>query len=231
MRQRKTYKTDPKTAILYIRVSTEEQSLGPQAQRAAAERWAIARGVTIAATFEDRGVSGGTRLEACPALLAALDGLRTHGAGVLLAAKRDRIARDPMKAGMVEALAARSGAAVISAAGEGEGDEPGAVLMRRMIDAFAEYERLVIKARTKAALAVKSRRGERVGSVPYGKRLSTDRVRLEDEPNEQSVILAARELRGSGLTFQAVANELGRRGLTSRRSATWHPMQIARMVA
>ena len=40
--------------------------------------------------------------------------------------------------------------------------------MRRMIDAFAEYERLIIKARTLAAPAAKRRCGERTGRVPYG---------------------------------------------------------------
>ena len=40
--------------------------------------------------------------------------------------------------------------------------------MRRIVDAFAEYERLVIKARTRAALAVKRTRGERIDGIPYG---------------------------------------------------------------
>ena len=50
-----------------------------------------------------------------------------------------------------------------------EDDDPSSILMRRMIDAFAEYEKLIIGARTKSGLAAKRRRGEKTGGmVPYG---------------------------------------------------------------
>ncbi|MCZ7684437.1 MAG: recombinase family protein [Sandaracinaceae bacterium] len=154
--------TDPTLAVLYLRVSTTDQNLGPDAQLATVERWACANGVRILATHGDHGVSGGASLDRRPGLLAALDALKEHGAGLLVVAKRDRLARDPIVAAMVEAAAARVGARIVSAAGEGDGDDPAAILMRRMVDAFAEYERHMIRARTKAALAVKRSRGERV---------------------------------------------------------------------
>src|SRR5437016_1706481 len=101
--------------------------------------------------------------------MAALALVTAHGAGVILVAKRDRLARDPMVAAVAESLAARAGAVVVSADGAGNGDDPGAVLMRRMVDAFAEYERALIRARTRSALAVKRGRGERISRhVPYG---------------------------------------------------------------
>ena len=45
---------------------------------------------------EDLGLSGGTPLEKRPGLLAAPDALRQQAAGILLVAKRDRLARDVM---------------------------------------------------------------------------------------------------------------------------------------
>jgi DNA invertase Pin-like site-specific DNA recombinase len=84
----------------------------------------------------------------------------------LLVAKRDRLGRDPIVVAMIESAVVRKGARIVSAAGEGtEGDEPSHVLMRHLIDAFAEYERLIIVARTKAALQAKKARGERVGYI------------------------------------------------------------------
>ena len=50
----------------YIHVSTEEQHLGPDAQRASLERWAVSRNLEIAGMFEDRGVSGATALDRRP---------------------------------------------------------------------------------------------------------------------------------------------------------------------
>jgi len=43
---------------------------------------------------EDRGVSGAAQLDRRPGLLAALDCLARHKATYLVAAKRDRFARD-----------------------------------------------------------------------------------------------------------------------------------------
>ncbi len=223
--------TDAKKAVLYVRASTEEQHLGPAAQREAAEKWAGARGVAIVEVHEDAGVSGATDLDRCPGLLAALDALQRHGAGVLLVAKRDRLARDVVKAAMVERLASRHGATVVSCAGEGEGTDPASQLMRTMIDAFAAYERALIRARTSAALAVKKTRGERVGQVPYGFRLGPDNLHIEPVPSEQAVIAQARKLRAAGLSLAVVGVELERAGMLTRAGGRWHPQQIARMVA
>ena len=60
------------TAVGYIRVSTEEQTLGPEAQRVALARWAEARKIQLVAVHEDRGVSGAAPLDRRPGLLAAL---------------------------------------------------------------------------------------------------------------------------------------------------------------
>jgi hypothetical protein len=82
--------------------------------------------------FTDPGVSGGAALDKRPGLLAALAALRTHNAGLLLVAKRDRLARDSLLAALVERLAERLGARVQSADGAADGDAPEDVLMRRI---------------------------------------------------------------------------------------------------
>ena len=127
------------SAVGYIRVSTEEQTLGPEAQRVALARWAEARKIQLVAVHEDRGVSGAAPLDRRPGLLAALASLESHSAAFLVAAKRDRLARDVIIAAQLERLVERQGARVVSADGTGEGDSPEAVLMRRLVDAIASY--------------------------------------------------------------------------------------------
>jgi DNA invertase Pin-like site-specific DNA recombinase len=218
-------------AVLYVRVSTDEQALGPAAQLAAAKRWCEARGSQLVAVCEDLGVSGGAPLDKCPGLLSALRELEAKGAGVLLVAKRDRLARDVVKAAMVEQLAARAGAVVVSAAGEGEGTDPAAALMRTMVDAFAQYERALIGARTKAALAVKKARGEKLGgAAPYGWQLAADGVQLERCEAEQAVVATCRELKAEGWTLAAIGTELERRGLMPRNGGRWHPVRVFRVL-
>ena len=113
---------------------------------------------------------------------------------------------------MIEAAVRRRGARIVSAAGEGtEGDGPTDVLMRRIVDAFAEYERLVIKARTKAALQVKKARGERrSGRLPYGTELAGEEIPSYRLPCELAVLETIKELRAGGLTLQAIASEFER---------------------
>ena len=230
--------TDPGVAVAYLRVSTDEQHLGPEAQREAIERWAGSRGVTVVAWHQDTDVSGGDALADCPALLAAIDDLATHRAGLLVVAKRDRLARDVYKAAMLAHETGKRGTKIASAAGEGEGDDPSAQLMRQIVDAFAEYERALIRSRTKAALQVKKRRGERTGSVLWGCSLDPTAVdakgrlyKLVPNPGEIAIRDLALELRRGGATLQAIADELSRRGHVPRSGGRWYPAQVLRMVA
>ena len=215
----------------YIRVSTDEQHLGPVAQEKAIRDWCKANGAELVAIHKDLGVSGGAALDKRPGLLAAIDALEEHGAGRLLVAKRDRLARDVMVAAMVERLAARAGAEVVAADGTGNGDGPEALLMRRIIDAFAEYERALIRARTKAALAAKKARRERTGSVPYGYRLAADGKHLVEDPAEQEALALIRSYREQGLSLRAIGARLQARGVLPRNGRAWQPQPLARILA
>src|SRR6476469_1391228 len=73
------------------------------------------------------------------------------------------------------------------------------LLLRRLIDSFAEYERLIISARTRSALEAKRRRGERVsGSVPFGYSLAADGRTLAPNTVEERTIRDIRSLRAEG---------------------------------
>lgn len=219
---------DTKRVVGYIRVSTTEQALGPEAQLAALRSWCSARGADLVAVHSDLGVSGGAELDKRPGLLAALDALREHGAGVLLVAKRDRLARDVVIAAMAERLAARRGAEVQSADGAGNGSGPADQLMRTMVDAFAQYERALIRARTSAALRAKRARGERTGGVArLGERLAPCGVRVEPEPAEVAALGRIAELHAEGATVRAIAARLNAEGVPSRGSK-WHATTVAR---
>lgn len=217
-------------AVAYIRVSTDEQRLGPEAQRASIETWAAREGVQVAAWHVDQGVSGGSDLGDRPALVAALGELQALGAGVLVVAKRDRLARDVYVAATIERAVATGGARVVSADGTANGDTPADAFMRTILDAAAAYERALIRARTKAALAAKRARGERSGEVPYGFRC-IEGGRLEPDPPEQAVLAVVDELRTVGLSHRAIVAELGVRGLLSRAGRPFAKTQVARMLA
>jgi DNA invertase Pin-like site-specific DNA recombinase len=221
---------NPRLAVAYIRVSTEDQRLGPAAQRAAVEAWAARDGVQVAAWHVDQGVSGGSDLGERPALVAALGELRALDAGVLVVAKRDRLARDVYVAATIERAVATGGARVVSADGTANGDTPADAFMRTILDAAAAYERALIRARTRAALAAKRARGERSGEVPYGFR-SVQGGRLEADEAEQAVLGIVAELHAAGLSHRGIVAELGARALVSRAGRPFAKTQVTRMLA
>ena len=222
--------TDPSRVVGYIRVSTDDQNLGPEAQRAALKAWCKAHSAVLTACFEDHGISGAAPLDRRPGLIEALDALSDGGAGVLLVAKRDRLARDVVVGAVIERLVERQGARVLAADGTGNGEGPEAQLMHHLIHAFAEYERALIGARTRAALQVKKARGERVGAIPYGFRLSADPSRLEPDEAEQASIETLNELRDEGLSLRAIDRELRSRGHLPRTGSRWHVQTISNLI-
>ena len=215
---------DSGRVVGYIRVSTEEQELGPEAQRAALTRWCAEHGAQLVAVAEDV-VSGAAEVAKRPGLLAALSHLVEHRAGVLLVARRDRLARDAVASAVIERLAERAGARILSACGTGNGDGPEARLMRGVVDLFAEYERDVIRARTRAALAAKKARGEMTGTAPIGWRLAADGVHLEPHPREAAAVALVYELRARGATCAGIARYLDAKGVPCR-GARWRTTTV-----
>lgn len=226
---RRPHPGNPLLAVAYVRVSTDEQRLGPEAQRAAIEAWAAREGVAVVAWHTDSGISGGSDLDNRPALALALAGIRVHRAGLLLVARRDRLARDVVVAATIERATEALGAKVMSADGAPNGTGAAEQFMRTMLDAAAAYERALIRERTKAALAAKKARGERVGTIPYG--YSVIDGKLVPNEAEQGVLRVVRELRAAGLSLRAIETELAARGILSRtgRKPIALP-QIAKMV-
>ncbi len=219
---------NPLVAVGYLRASTTDQRLSPEAQRAAIEAWAQREGASVVAWHCDAGISGGSDLADRPALVAALGELRALRAGVLVVAKRDRLARDIAVAALIERAAGSAGARIVSADGAGNGDSPSDALMRGMLDVFAAHERSVIRARTKAALQAKRAKGERAGTVPFGYTADAS-GRLSPCEAEQAVIDAVRSLRAAGMPFRAIEAELASRGLTSRSGRPFGIKQVFRM--
>lgn len=225
----KRAQADPSKAVGYVRVSTDEQSLSPDAQIERLQSWCAAHGIELVGVYQDLGISGAAEIDKRPGLLAALDRIGSSNAGILIVSKRDRIARDTMLAALIERLCERMGSRTLSADGAGNDPTPEGMLLRGLVDLFAQYERSLIRSRTAAALSIKRSRGERTGQIPYGYRLAADGVHLESDPDEQAICAEIRTLRGLGLSLAAIADRLNSNS-TPARGARWYPMSVSRAV-
>ena len=230
-------------AVAYLRVSTDEQAdsrAGLDAQLYAVRSWAEKHGIELVATFSDEGVSGAAALDKRTGLLDAVNALGR--VDILVVAKRDRLSRDPVSAAVVERMVAKTKGRIVSAAGEGtDDDEPTSILLRRIVDAFSEHERLLIAARTRAALQSKRRKGERVGRLPLG--YVADRPARHLRPDDESaarlipvdaelaVIDRIRSHRAAGLSMRDIAARLTADNVPTKTGrAAWSHSTVQRIL-
>jgi DNA invertase Pin-like site-specific DNA recombinase len=80
--------------------------------------------------------------------------------------------------------------------------------MRSVMAAAAEFERGLIRQRTKSAMAAKRRAGERCGQVPFGWSLGEDGTTLVPVEEEQRVIEAIIRCREAGMSSREIAGIL-----------------------
>ncbi len=219
---------DPLIAVGYVRVSTDRQELGPEAQRMQLAAWARRGAIQIVGVTEDR-CSGTTPVDKRQGLLLALEIVREHQAGILVVARLDRLARDVFVATAAERLAELEGARVVAADGSTQIEGPEGDLQRTMGHAFAQYERAIISLRTRQALAVKRSQGKRSNAQPpYGFRF-TLKDAIEPVKDEQIAIRRMKRWRQQGRTLAWMVDRLTEMG-SIPRGVRWHPTTVSRIL-
>lgn len=196
--------------IAYYRVSTTRQGvsgLGLEAQRTAAESYALQSTVSILREFTE--VESGKR-NSRPQLEAAIAECRRTGA-TLLIAKLDRLARNVhFISGLLE-----TNVNFIAA------DMPNADrFMLHIYAAMAEEEGRRISERTKAALASAKRRGIKLGEAAKH-RDKQNATRADHFARRVGPLLNQLHC-AHELSFRDVALELNRRGVPCFRGGEWH---------
>jgi DNA invertase Pin-like site-specific DNA recombinase len=95
-----------------------------------------------------------------------------------------------------------------------------------MMAGVAEMERNLIRDRTKAAMAHKQSKGERVSRfAPFGFQFEGDSV-VADEA-EQAIIRDIQQLRRGGWSYQKICDALFERGIPTKNGNTrWQPMTV-----
>jgi DNA invertase Pin-like site-specific DNA recombinase len=193
----------------YVRVSTADQELGLDAQRAQLEAAAVVKGWRHLEVVEDNG--SGTTLDHRPGLAYALDLLARGRADALAVTKLDRLARSVADfAGLLERSRTEGWSLVVLAMDVDTGTATGRLLVN-VVSAIAEFEAAIIAERTREALAVKKLQGLQLGrpsTLPAG---VLERI-------------AAR--RQAGASLKAIADELNADQVPTSQGGRWHPSTV-----
>jgi len=104
------------------------------------------------------------------------------------------------------------------------------VFMKQVVDAASVYERNLIKARTKAALAAKRKAGQLTGEVPFGW-VADAAGNLTEVAEEQRVIRAILACRAEGVSYRKIAAILTEAGHRTKKGGTvWAHTSIKSIV-
>lgn len=205
--------TGTTTAIGYVRVSTDGQvtsGAGLTAQRTAITAECERRGLPLLDMYADEGLSG--KSLARPALTAALDALACGTASVLVVAKVDRLSRSLADFAALMARAERNGWRIVALDLGIDTTSPAGEMMAAVVAATAQYERRLISARTRDALAAKKAAGVRLGRPAV------------TDPAVVARILTDRK---SGATFAAIADTLTAENVpTARGGIRWYASTV-----
>jgi DNA invertase Pin-like site-specific DNA recombinase len=209
----------PVRAVGYVRVSTDDQAdsgAGLAAQRQAIEAECERRGWELVALHTDAGASGKS-LAGRPALLDALETVDTGRAQVLLVSKLDRLSRSLLDFAGLMARAQHDGWNLVALDLGIDLSTPAGEFMASVMAAAAQWERRIIGARTRDALAAKRAAGVRLGR-PGG--LPTDVL--------QRIVAA----RAAGASLRAIADQLTDDAVpTSQGGTRWHASTVRGVLA
>ena len=206
-----------KTAIAYIRVSTQKQGksgLGLEAQAAQIAAFARAEGYEVIDTYvEIETGKGADALETRPQLAAALEVARLTG-GTIVVAKLDRLTRDVhFGSGLMAAKVAFRVCEMPHADN----------FQIHIMLAVAEKERQMISERTKAALAAARERGTTLGSP------TTPRI-LKDRSAAFAASLRTTVEPLSHLPSRAIAAALNAQGVLTATGGAWSGKTVLRLL-
>src|ERR687890_1201877 len=157
---------DPKRAILYARVSTDEQarsgySLAQQLE--ALREYATREGYEVLEEVQDAGQSGAS-LER-PGMDRVRDLVAAGGVSVVLAQDRDRFAREPAYHYLLKREFEVHGTKVRALNDRGD-DTPEGDLTDGILDQLAKFERAKLAERTRRGTLKKAREGRTVAPIP-----------------------------------------------------------------
>jgi site-specific DNA recombinase len=211
----------PKRAILYARVSTDEQarsgySLAQQLE--ALRDYAKREGYEILEEVQDPGQSGAS-LER-PGMDRVRDLVAAGGVAVVLAQDRDRFAREPAYHYLLRREFEEHGTKIRAMNDRGD-DSPEGELTDGILDQLTKYERAKIVERTRRGRLRKAREGKVIAgrSPRFGFKLNASRDGYEvDEERMRVVRRIFREV-VDGTTFRAIAQILEREGVPTPRGA------------
>jgi DNA invertase Pin-like site-specific DNA recombinase len=215
-------------AIGYARVSTDKQAdkgVSLEAQTEKVRAMAIVKDVELVDVLVDAGESAKNLQR--PGMARLLELVDRREVDVVIIAKLDRLTRSVADLAELLKRFKRRGVSLVSVADSLDTQSAAGRLVLNIMVSVSEWEREAIGERTRDALRLKQIKGQRVGTIKFGYRLSADGVHLETDATEQQILARIRGLRGARQTLAQIATTLNAEGFTTRLGTPWRFEYVA----
>ena len=216
-------------AIVYVRVSTEEQARhgwSIDAQIDEIRRYAKQNSIELVKEYIDRGFSGSAIDR--PQLLEMLNDIKTLDIQALLVWRVDRLSRDPDIYSFVKLELLRHDIKIISTT-EAFDDTPIGEFMEGLLVNLAKLETSVLSVRTKLGMKKRLEAGGWVGKPPLGyKAINTgDKKELIKDPDVAPYIRDIFQYYSTGkYSFNDISLLMKKKGFTSLTDKSYTPTRI-----
>lgn len=222
--------TNANGAVLYVRVSTDEQarhgvSLDAQEERLRA--YCMAQALEVVEVVREEGYSAFKKLHTRPGGIRLLQLVAAGKVRHVVALRVDRLFRNAAdaltqteawdRAGIALHVCDYGGIALNTASPFGR-------FFFTSVAAFAELERAMIAERTRSALRYKRSKGEVYGSTPYG----FERVggELRTVGRELATVGRIQSLAAAGQSLAAIARQLNSEAVPTKQGRSWHASTV-----
>ena len=213
-------------AVLYTRVSTEEQSLNGVSLNDQEEKllnYCKLAGLDPVHIIREEGVSAAKPLATRPGGQELLQLVKGKQVGHVIALKLDRLFRDAADALNVTKAWDNAGIALHLVDMGGQSMNTASAMGRFFLStmaSFAELERNLIAERTTAAMKYKKAHREAYSPTPYG--FDREGDNLQPNKEEQKTVKLIKKWRAASWTLTKIAQELTKREIKTKRGGKWY---------
>lgn len=212
----------------YARVSTDKQDTSASAQQEKIKAWALLNDHELIGVEVDIDeFSGDLKRPGIQRVLEMVRGKKIDG---VIITKLDRLTRSVSDTSDLMALFRKTGVQIIDISQALDFATATGRLVVGMRALIAQYEREITGERTSDCLQNLKTQGLPAGPAPYGftsqPRTSEEKILRIRKPllvneSEQSILILARSMRNSGLSYERIANALNEHGHLTRSGIPW----------
>ena len=228
-----SYKHDLPKAVLYARVSTEEQASKDNsipAQISTIKSFALNNGIEIIGEYLDEGKSARTTDRPQFQRMISDAKRKDKPFSIILVHKTDRFARNRSDSVIYKSLLKKECNVDVISITENFEDSPTGKLLEGMMEVIAEFHSLNLAQEVMKGMKQKASKGVYVGRTPFGYQLNETTKKLDIDEGEASTVRKIFEMYSEGDSFATIKKYLNTTGILTRNDKLWDSSAIKRII-